>query len=460
MIYKIIQELKSTRSRNEKEAILLKNSDNTELKVFFELALSPFINFFQKKPFKQEFTGSAPLLESMSWLRNVIADRKITGNTAIIKIQQCIDWSSEDDAKVIMHILQKESGADLGASTINKIWPKLIPTFPCQLATAYDEKLALKLDWFKGVISQLKSDGLRLAIVIDEEGDVKAFSRAGNELNVFGKFDVLGTHFKSVVLDGELLTINKDTLKFNNRQTSNGICSKAIKGTMSQAEADMLHVVVWDVIPYTDFKKESSDIQYKTRLETLQKMISDVHQHADIISIIPTRIVHSIEQAQEHYQEMLAAGEEGTMLKSFDVLWGDTRSKLILKLKSEFTADMEVVGYKAGEGRLVGNLGSLDIATSDRKVFANMSGFSLKLRCEILANLTNSPVPYTMIEDGKEVQYIASPNDVDIGIGSIIEVMYNQKIKARDSDTWSLFLPRFKQSRQDKLIANTLEELK
>lgn len=464
MIYKIIQEIAATRSRNDKEAILRREVGNADLKNFFRLALNPFINFYQKKKFIQTSTAGNLLTITMGLLELNVASRRYTGNEAVELIKDLINYSSEDDAKVIMHILKKESGCDVGSATINKIWPKLIPTFPTLLATEYDDKLAEKLSWEKGVFSQLKSDGLRINIVIDELGGVKAFSRAGNELNFFGVFDFLGVNFNSMVIDGELLTVN-ETGKFNSRQVSNGICSKAIKNTMSEDEADMLHITSWDFIPLEDFKNESSQLQYKDRFESLKKIIGVMLSLTDTnnkkrISVIPSRIVHSIAQAQDHYQEAIAAGEEGTMVKEQSMLWSDSRSKLQLKLKAKHTGDFEVIGYKDGVGKFEGNLGSLEIASSDRQVQANMSGFSFKVRAEIYANLINSPVDYVMIENDVAVTKTAMPGDSDINIGSIIECMYNGKIKSRDSTVWSVFLPRYKKTRDDKTVANSFAELK
>ena len=44
-------------------------------------------------------------------------------------------------------------------------------------------------------------------------------------------------------------------------------------------------------------------------------------------------------------------------------------------------------------------------------------------------------------------------------LGKIIEVVYNEKIKAKDG-TFSLFLPRFVTVREDKDVANSMKELK
>lgn len=459
-VYTVIQELKATRSRNEKESILKREIDNEELKDFFRLALNPFINFFQKKKFifENSQVSTVTLKDGMAVLETQISKRVVTGGAAISVINEILRGSTTEDAIVLQHILQKESGCDLGGATINKIWSKLIPTFPTLLATAYDEKLAAKLNWERGVYSQLKSDGLRVNLVIDEEGIVKAYSRAGNELNFFGMFDFLGDHVQGVVIDGELLTVKPDG-KFNNRQTSNGICSKAIKNTMSLSEAETLHMTSWDMIPLADFRAEKSAIEYSERFENLDIFVHTIPKNIRI-SLIESKIVHSIDEAQEHYVEAIGRGEEGTMNKDMDMLWEDARSKKQLKLKSEHTGDFVIKGYKDGVGKFTGLMGSLIIATSDDKLEANMSGYSIKLRCEITANLQNREVSYTMVEDNKEVVYVAKPGDCDIDIGTIIECMYNQKIKARNTEIWSVFLPRFKQTRNDKTVANTLEEIK
>ena len=460
-IYSIINELKSTRSRNEKESILKREQGNEVLKEFFRLALNPFILFYQKKKFHipENRENGITLADAMRDLEATISKRVMTGNAAIEVINGLLRvLEDEGDCQCIQHILKKESGCDLGGATINKIWPKLIPSWPTLLATAYEEKLALKLNWSRGVIQQLKSDGLRVNLVIDEEGSVSAFSRAGKQLDFFGTFDFLGERWRSVVIDGELLTVKPDG-KFNNRQTSNGICSKAIKGTMSQAEADTLHMMVWDAISLEDFLKEASAIEYEERFDVLGRMTQDLPKNKKI-TLIPSEVVYSLEDAIEKNDVLIAAGEEGSMLKDKSLPWGDLRSKLQLKLKSEHPGDFVVLGYKPGVGKLTGNLGSLVIGTSCGKLEANMSGFSLKFRCEIWANLTGKDVSYTMVIDNEEKVFVAKPGDCDINIGSILECTYNGKIKARDSEFWSLFLPRFSKSRNDKTIANTLEELK
>lgn len=461
-IYSIIQELRATRSKLEKESILLREKDNLILKQFFRLALNPFIKFYQKKDFNVTVTASVTnnnLSLAMEYLETVIAGRKITGHEAEAAIIRVLESLVADDAEVIKLILKKDP--DCGVqTTLDKVWPGLIPSYPCLLASPWSDKLAAALPWASGVIAQKKSDGLRCNLHIDEEGTVKAFTRAGNELNVHGKFDSLGQFAKGQVIDGELLTVNPETGKFNNRQTSNGICSKAIKNTMSQEEANMLHLVAWDIIPASDFQRGITvNLPYEARLNNLYAVVNEASSPL-LLSVVETEFVNSIEEANAFYQRMLSEGEEGAMVKTRSDEWADKRLKTTLKMKSECTADVVVTGWKGGEGKLAGNLGSLIVETADGKCVTNMSGFPLKLRSEIYANLINALVAYEVVESSGSVIYYANPGDCDVTMGSVVEVMYNQKIKARDSEVYKLFLPRFSKTRPDKKTANNLEDLK
>lgn len=461
-VYSIIQELSSTRSSNDKKIILQREVSNKELKTFFRLALSNQIMFYQKKPISStNKVVGIELNDAMKRLEENIAGRMITGNSARAYIEDLFNWVSVEDEFVLKLILQKKSGCDLGSAVVNKIWPKLIPEFPCLLATNWDDKLAAKMfSGYEQKKSQKKSDGLRCSLIIDEDGNVNAYTRAGNELNLFGVFDKIGKFVSGVVIDGELLTINTATGKFNPRTTSNGICSKAIHGTMSKAESEQLHMTAWDLIPLEDFKNEKCNSSYIQRFNELSILIEKNKEVSDIISLIESRNITTIEEAQTHYQEMLASGEEGTVVKSDLMLWENKRSKQQLKLKSELICELKVTGWLPGKGEFEGNLGALTMSSSDGKVVVNISGFSVKLRTEIFSNLTNKPASYSMVVDGNLKTFIVNPADTDIDIGSIVSVKYNAKIKDRNSDVWSLFLPRFECSRMDKLTANSIDEIK
>lgn len=456
-IYSIIEQLRATSSKKEKEKILRDNIDNGTLKNFFRLALNQYINFYQKKPFKLptiSVQNTYTLDYAMEFLEVVIARRSITGNAAFNEIQNTLDNMDPDDAACIALILQKDP--DCGVDTLaEKVWKGISPKYPCLLATAFTEELVKKhFDFTKKIYVQLKLDGLRVNIVVDDHGVVTVFTRSGRVMDVYGVFDHFSSYGMGLVYDGELLTVNSEG-NFNNRQTSNGICSKAVKGTMSEAEASSLHVVLWDVIDLNDFNSGAGTTPYETRFDTLQTiLVNDARA-----SIVQSKLVTSLEEVNEFYSEKIAEGEEGAMLKCGNMIWEDSRSKKQLKLKAVNTCELRVSGAFEGKGALEGNLGSLQLKSDDGLVDVNMSGFNLKLRSEIWANIQNKPVQYSVKEGLYWTFKTANPKDTDINIGSIVEVTYNQKIKSRDSDTWSLFLPRYHSFRMDKTSTNTFEEI-
>lgn len=455
MVKEILNQIANTRGRNDKISILVSNKDNLDLKTFFALALNPRICFFQKQVFTQKTVGNGSLLVAMSVLRDELSTRRVTGHAARDLVQSLIDNLSPEDASVICLILQKESGCDIGISTVNKIWPDMIAEWPNLLASPYSDKLAEKLNWSEGVFSQLKSDGGRVTVLVYPTG-VEVYSRSGNQLMVFGEFDFLVPLFSGYALDGELLT--RITSGVANRQTSNGIFNKCVRGTLSADEARQLMVMVWDMIPIDNFMAGLCSVPYKERFSNLSATLATITDPR--IKCIPSKIVKSIQAAQDHFQEMLDLGEEGTMLKDGNIPWSDDRSKFILKLKSIVTADLKVTGAKEGKGEFAGTLGSLELTSECGLLECSMSGFSKKLRAQIWANLKNKPDTYVMVLDGIETKIEVQPGETTIGLNSIVEVSYNQLIRAKDSKIHSLFLPRFARERPDRTTANTLGEMR
>jgi hypothetical protein len=467
-ILEILNQIEVTRSKKEKVTIMTQHKDNTDLQQFFRLCLHPRINFFQKKDMgivSEEAVPTYSLTQAMEYLEKTIAARVITGNEAIDSIRDVLAQVSADDAEVIRRILKKKTGCGVDSSA-NDVWPKLIPEHPNLLASPYSQKLADALDWRRGVIVERKSDGLRISIHVQEDS-VTIYSRAGNILDLHGRFDALLNAPECVghVFDAELMVLKPDG-KFEDRKTGNGICSKAIKGTLSKEESLRMVAVSWDVIhEEVFFGTVKCTLAAAERFDQLLYLIENENAKP-LIRPIEHDVVYSLEEAQAIYQKYRDAGEEGAMLKQQSVMWEDRRSKKILKMKAEETCELKVAGYIDGQGEFEGYIGSLTMASRDDKVVVNMSGFTLKLRAEITANIFNKRVEYSLAAgtspsgESLWITYEALPGDTDITLGSIVELTYNEKILPRDSKVYSLFLPRFGKVRYDKLEANSFEEIK
>lgn len=150
--------------------------------------------------------------------------------------------------------------------------------------------------------------------------------------------------------------------------------------------------------------------------------------------LIKSKIVDNEEQAYEFYNECIAAGEEGSILKNIDFKWEPKRVKGVGKMKAVEEIDLIVTGIIPGTGKYTGMLGAFECQTRDGKLKVNVgTGFS----------------------DAQRKDY----NTEDM-LSKIVTVCYNQIITDKKKETASLFLPRFIEIREDKDVANSIEEIK
>lgn len=370
---------------------------------------------------------------------DTLSERTVTGNAAIEFLSVLLARLSAEDAQVLERIIEKDLKCGVSDSTVNKIWPGLIPSYPVMLASAFDQKLIDKVTFPAFV--QLKMDGMRFNAIV-KRGVVTFRSRNGKSIDipstVFPEpFIKMAEYYKmDMVFDGELIVVDGDG-KTMDRKTGNGILNKAVKGTMSETEAVGVRATVWDAIPFEDFNKGSYKMRYEHRIDVLKSCLvwmADNHPHvAPLVRLVDHREVGSLEEAQMLFEEFLGKGEEGIILKTKDAIWEDKRSKGSIKFKGEFECDLRIIGWEEGTGKNVGRLGALRCATECGQLVTGLgTGFNDKDREAI----------------GPDV------------VGKIVAVKYNAKITDKRTGVHSLFLPVFLEVREDKTVADSLSDLK
>lgn len=419
-ITNILDELNSTSKRNEKIRILQNNKDNSLLQKVFFYALNPYYSYGIKKIPNFTYIKTHYDLNDFIVFLDELRERKVTGNAAIDRLSHYLSNMSPHYAKVASNIVNKDLRCGTSTATVNSVWKNCIPTYPCLLADSYKKETVDKNITFPA-ISQLKSDGVRVNIFVTDTSVILK-SRSGREIDVLGRFDHLtnyakGEHF---ILDGELLVVDQDN-KILPRKVGNGIINKAIKGTISEKEAARVVASIWDLIPYDDFTRCYCDIPY---IQRFNRVVSLTDNNIDGITIIPSIVVDTLDEAQNHFSEMLVNGEEGTMLKDINHVWENKRSKKILKMKSELECELLVTEWLEGTGKYKGMLGNITCVDMSRKVMVNVgSGFSDEQR----RSITKETI-----------------------VGSIVSIRYNEIIESDGKETHSLFLPRFIEIRMDK----------
>lgn len=428
-VLSILDELASTGSRLQKEAILERNKDNEDLKCAVFLALDPFTQFYIRKIPKYT-PNHNPIGDNLDWafeeLTSKIVSREVTGNAAIEHLSYVLENISADNAKVVERVIQKDLKCGASDATVNKIWPGIVHDYPCMLASGYDEKLVNKVKF--PAMAQLKMDGMRFNAIVNE-GKCEFRSRNGKEINLLGNLSeefIALSKGKNLVFDGELVV--EESGKYLDRQTGNGILNKAVKGTISSKEAEKVCATLWDVIPYEDFKNGSSDWDYKTRFSVLEDMLL-----SGKIRIVDHKIVASLHEARETFNAYLAEGQEGIILKDLSGVWENKRAKHQIKFKGELECELRVVDVQEGTGKYTGLLGALICESEDGVLKVDVgSGFKDADR----TSMTKESV-----------------------VGKIISVKYNARIKNKQGEE-SLFLPIFIEIREDKNVADSSASIK
>jgi ATP-dependent DNA ligase len=292
------------------------------------------------------------------------------------------------------------------------------------LCSPLSDKVLAKIKY--PAMAQLKMDGLRCNVVV-KDNTVTFYSRNGKTFDLLGNLEqefIDAARGLDVVFDGELL-VTKDS-KVVDRQTGNGILNKANKGTISEEEAKLVTMTVWDIISYDNWIAGKDSMIYVHRYNRLISL-----NLRGKINIVPSIEVRSLDEAKIVYENYYSKGYEGIILKNTDNIWEPKRSQTQIKFKGEETASLHVVGIQHGNGKYEGQIGSLICESEDGELMVNVG-----------SGLTD--------EDRIRTDFI----------GKIIDVKYNAKIKSKGSDTWSLFLPRYLEIRFDRDTADTINHIK
>ena len=298
----------------------------------------------------------------------------------------------------------------------------------------YDIEVADNNNFFADsiLVHNCKLDGMRANVII-ENGKVSIRSRNGKPIELHGCFDapfLEAAGADNLVFDGELMVMGDG--KFLDRQTGNGILNKAVKGTISKEEASQVHIVLYDYIDDLNaWRNGKYKVTYADRFEGLKDCIPSLRS---VASLVEYRISDTPAEVNAYFQECLARGEEGIILKNPDGIWEDKRSKDLIKFKSEIVQEMRVTGWEEGTGKNVGLLGNLIVQSEDGLIEVGVgTGFTDEHRKTLTPENT---------------------------IGKIVSIKYNQRIQAKGDKKESLFLPVFLEIREDKDVADLAKDFK
>lgn len=426
-VFNIIDRVANASGTKDKKSILASAcTEKEDLKRALHFTYSPFVTYGITVPWNWHGVEGGKEFDAGTFnLLKALASREITGHAAHETISDELATLSPCSAQLLVRIINKDMRAGISESTINSVFPGLIPEAPYMRCILSKAAKNAKFDWVEGVYSQLKADGMFANCTVTESGAVFT-SRQGHQIQVpAGLSDAAGETFtQGTVLMGELLVVKGGNVL--PRKDGNALINN---GDLDGCE---VRYVVWDQVPIECWVPGGRcDTKYMVRYASLYaQVVNGPHKQ---IRMIGTKLVHSYAEVRAHALEFQRQGLEGSVYKDPHAPWIDGTSPWQVKLKVEFVVDLEIIGFTVGKGKRSKDFGALVCATSDRLLQVDVAGL-------------------------KEADYTRINEDREAYLGTIVAVAANDISEV--DEVASLMHPRVAEFRKDKVVADTLQQVR
>jgi len=339
-----IEEMKATSSTNDKKEIL-KKYDSPSLRRLFEYTYSPFKQYYVTSDnLKKRADLIADTHTDLFSLLDDLNERRVTGHSAIQAVNGFIEKNKEF-SEIIYDVIDRNLKTRATTTLINSVMPGTVPTFDVALAEKFEgneKKINFESgEWW----ASRKLDGVRCITVIDENGDIKFYSRAGNEFLTLGVLaaELKSLSLRSVVLDGEVCIMKDGGLEdFQGIIKEIGRKDHTIQNPM---------YYVFDMLQIEEFNNKTGETPFSSRLLQLGVFFSLNQGLKCVAPLVQIQV-----SSREHFEEMVAdatnLGYEGIMIRK-DVGYEGKRSKNLLKVKKMHDAEYVVVDVENGIHRVI-----------------------------------------------------------------------------------------------------------
>ena len=352
LLRKVVDHLNSTNSTNDKKVILSIYKDDEFIKNVLYYTYNPFYQYYVtpdnlEKRYADDLGTSKQLYTNLFSLLDDLRERNITGHSAIQAVNDFC-YANEEYKDLIYKIIGKDLEVRMGDSLINKVIPNLIPSFDVALASDFED---VKVDFTKdNWVASRKLDGVRCIAIADENGKVTLWSRQGNQFETLSKVieEIEKLGLKDKVLDGEICLVDKD-----GNEDFQGIMKQIRRKAHTISNPKYL---VFDIIDGSAFRSKLGNKEYVSRYTELGAYLYNAKEKGfDYLEMVNQVTVAN----EEHYTEMLEAandlGWEGLILRKQNSVYEGKRSKSMLKCKSFYDAEYEVIDLEFGPFRMIEN---------------------------------------------------------------------------------------------------------
>ena len=404
-----IEQMRDTSSSLEKIEILKQQSD------FIKKVLEYTYN-----PYKQYHLTSKTLIKNkdiveksgyfdLFYLLDALNKRSITGHEAIAYVNSFIGSLDLRQKDLIYKIIDKDLEIRAGAKVINKAFPGLIPEFNVALAQNYEPKLAsfgegYSERWY----ASRKLDGVRCLAVVDVNGTCTLYSRMGKEFTTLNKikYAIEATGIINYVFDGEICLLDED-----GNEDFQGVM-KELRRKDHQIENPTF--MIFDMIHKSEFDSGKSSDNLSSRLQTLRTWLGPRYDTKETLRYLDQAVIAD-ERHFDIWNQMAKDNNwEGFMLRK-DTFYEGKRSKNLLKVKSFYDAEYEVLGWDIDTHEVVRDGKSVSM-TMLSQVWINHKGYIVKVGSGFTQDQRLQYMDGSIVGKTITVQYFEETNNQEGGI--------------------------------------------
>ena len=292
-----------------------------EITKYLFAAYDPYTKYFitKTKIGRGDFQFDSATWEFLSQL----STRKISGLNAQTMVNSITQGMTKRSSELFKRILNKDLRMGMGAKTINKVFPGLIPTHDVMLAKLFDVD-RLKFPCF----GSPKIDGVRAKFK-----NSIFYSRNGHP---YIGLDHLKLQLKSITdeLDGEL--------------TVPGVSFQVGSGWIRNHE-------LTPNATFNVFELPTYESSFITRLA----LMDDLHLVGEDIYKVFHQLLNNESEVMKFYNECRSLGYEGAVIKPYNYAYKGTRSYNWMKMKNMDTIDVEVIDVYEGKGKYKNQMGGV-----------------------------------------------------------------------------------------------------
>ena len=329
-----VNQMKNTSSLNEKKVIIDSIKEDEFIKKALNYALDPYKKYYVTSKTCKKRSDLCDTLkmnyDDIFELLDDLNNRVYTGHDAIALVNGFV-FLNKCHEDLILSIIDRNLEIRASESVINKVIPNLIPTFDVALANKFDPK---RVNWDDVWLASRKLDGVRCLTIVDYQGNVKCYSRVGNEFETLQvvKDAVKKLQVVGVVFDGEICLMDKD-----GKEDFQGIMKQIKRKNHTITNPKY---VMFDYLTLTEFNNKVSEQNLIERISRFAKLDKYIHWQ-DSLSVLDQIVVSD----DDHFAKLKAdaekEGHEGVMLRK-NVGYEGKRSQNLLKVKKFFDAEYKV----------------------------------------------------------------------------------------------------------------------